>query len=81
MSVSKSAISLVAIGAFGVALAQEEARVKIAVMTDHDGMPKLHESHAENVEVRVVHDVIEVDGDYDGPHAVKFVKKVEVVAE
>ena len=35
MAISKAVISLVAIGMFGAAIAQEEARVKIEVKTDH----------------------------------------------
>ena len=146
MNVAKTVISLVAVGLFSAAVAQDEARVKIEVRTDdgdgenvhialdgddlgvnlHDmqegenqaivdeqgrtilitreadgfrfdvdgksvRMPLLHgdvedmviihSSHGENVDVHVEHEVIEVDGDHDGEHTVKIVKKVEVVTE
>ena len=146
MYAAKSVISLIAIGAFGVALAQEEARVKIVVATDDgngegvhmqfdsddvgfdlhemqegenqafvdelgrtilvtrtaDGytfdvegktikMPLIEEGHKhmlhlsgdhdKDVEVHVEHDVLEVDGDHEGAHEVKVVKKVKVVTE
>jgi len=146
MHAAKSVISLIAIGAFGVALAQEEAHVKIVVATDdgdgevihmhfnsddvgfnvhdmqegenqafvdelgrtilvtreadgytfdvegktikmplidgdHKRMLQLHGDHDENVEVHVEHDVLEVDGDHEGVHEVKVIKKVKVVAE
>ncbi len=146
MNIAKVTTSLVAVGLFGVAVAQDETRVKIEVKTedgtgddvhiaidgdelgvnlhdmqegenqaivdeqgrtilvtreadgfrfDVDGksikMPMLHgdgedimmihAEHAENVDVHVVHDVVEVDGEHDGEHTVKIVKKVEVVSE
>ena len=146
MAISKVVTSLVAVGMFGAAIAQEEARVKIEVMTDHgdgdavhmaidsedlgfnlhdmqegenqaivddqgrtilvtreangftfevegktikmpmisadhENMIALHGEHDENVEVHVVHDVVEVDGSHDEVHDVKIVKKVEVVSD
>jgi hypothetical protein len=146
MKLAKTVISLIAAGLFSVAVAQDEARVKIEVKTgdgngenlhvvldgddlgvnlhdmqegenqaivdeqgrtilitretdgfrfdvdgksitmpaidaDHGTMLKLHGEHAENIEVHVEHDVIEVDGDHEGEHTVKIVKKIEVVTE
>lgn len=50
-----------------------------------DGDPEqflmLHGEHDENVDVQVVHDVIEIDSEHDGEHEVKVVKKVKIVAE
>ena len=51
------------------------------ISTDHEQMIALHGEHKENVEVHVVHDVIEVDGNHDETHEVKIVKKVEVVSD
>ncbi len=42
MAISKVVTSLVAIGMFGAAIAQEEARVKIEVMTDHGDGDAVH---------------------------------------
>ena len=42
MNVSKVLTSVVAIGMFGVAVAQDEARVKIEVVTDHDDGDGIH---------------------------------------
>lgn len=146
MNVAKVVISLVAVGLFGVAVAQDQSRVKIEVKTDdifHDGMHialdgddlgvdlhemqegenqaivddqgrtilitreadgfrfdvdgksikmpmlhgdhetmmKIHAEHDEDVDVQVFHDVVEIDGEQDGEHTVKIVKKVEVVTE
>jgi len=146
MSFSKIVISIGVMGLFGVALAQEEARVKIEVITDdgnsdgvhvaidsddlgfnlqdmqegenqaivdeqgrtilvtreadgftfdvegksikmpmisadHEEMIAMHGEHAENVEVHVVHDVVEIDGEHDEHHEVKIVKKVEVISD
>ena len=146
MNVAKVVTSLVAIGLFGAAVAQDEARVEIEVKTDdghgdgvhialdgddlgvnlhdmqegenqaivddqgrtilvtreadgfrfdvdgksikmplidgdHESMMMIHADHAENVDVRIVKDVVEVDGDHDGEHTVKIVKKVEVISE
>ena len=146
MNVAKVITSLIAIGLFSAAVAQDEARVKIEVKTDDghgnnvhialdgddlgvnlhdmqegenqaivdeqgrtilvtreadgfrfdvdgksikmplldgdlDDMVMVHAEHAENVDVHVVHDVVEIDGDHDGEHTVKIVKKVEVVSE
>ena len=44
MAIFKVVTSLVAIGMFGAAIAQEEARVKIEVMTDHDDGDSVHMS-------------------------------------
>lgn len=146
MNVLKVITSLVAIGLFGAAVAQDEARVKIEVKTDdghgdgvhialdgdnlgvnlhdmqegenqaivddqgrtilitreadgfrfdvdgksikmpmiggdHESMMMIHAEDAENVDVHVVRDVVEIDGDHDGEHTVKIVKKVEVISE
>ncbi|MDJ0904960.1 MAG: hypothetical protein QNI96_02970 [Woeseiaceae bacterium] len=146
MNVAKVVISLVAVGLFGVAVAQDQSRVKIEVKTDdifHDGMhialdgddlgvdlhemqegenqaivddqgrtilitreadgfrfdvdgksikmpmlhgdhetmKKIHVEHDEDVHVRVFHDSVEVDGEQEGEHTVKIVRKVEVVTE
>ena len=146
MNVAKVITSLVAIGLFGVAVAQDEARVQIEVKTDdgngelthialdgddlgvnlhdmqegenqaivdeqgrtilitretdgfrfdvdgksikmplldgnHETMMKIHGEHDENVDVHIVKDIVEVDGDHDGEHTIKIVKKVEVVSE
>ncbi|MDJ0813422.1 MAG: hypothetical protein QNJ23_06825 [Woeseiaceae bacterium] len=146
MNVAKAVISLITVGLFGAAVAQDEARVKIEVKTDDghgDGMHvvldgaelgfnpqdmqqgenqafvdeqgrtilitreadgfrfdvegksikvpllngdaekmvEIHAEHDKDVDVHVVHDVIEIDGDHDGEHTVKIVKKVEVVSE
>jgi hypothetical protein len=146
MNVAKIFTSLIAIGLFGAAVAQDEARVKIEVKTDdghgdgfhialdgddlgvnlhdmqegenqaivdeqgrtilitreadgfrfdvdgksikmpllngdHESMMKIHSEHDENVEVHIVKDVVELDGDHDGEHTIKIVKKVEVVSE
>ena len=146
MIISKAVTSLIAIGLFGAALAQEEARVKIEVITDdgnddgihmaidsddlgfnlhdmqegenqaivdeqgrtilvtreadgftfdvdgksikmplisadHERMIAMHGEHDENVEVHVVHDVVEVYGEHDEHHEVKVVKKVEVISD
>ena len=48
---------------------------------DHESMMKIHSEHDENVEVHIVKDVVELDGDHDGEHTIKIVKKVEVVSE
>ena len=146
MNVAKVVISLIAVGLFSAAVAQDEARVKIEVKTDdgsdhgvhialdgddlgvnlhemqegenqaivddqgrtilitreadgfrfdvdgksikmpmiggdHGSMMMIHADHAENVDVHVVKEVVEVEGDHDGEHTVKIVKKVEVVSE
>ena len=146
MYAAKSLISLILIGAFSVALAQEEPRVKIVVATDdgngegihmqfdsddvgfdlhdmqegenqafvdelgrtilvtrsadgytfdvegktikmplidddHKHMLHLDGDHDQDIEVHVEHDVLEVDGDREGAHEVKVIKKVEVVTE
>lgn len=146
MNVAKVITSLVAIGLFGAAVAQDEARVQIEVKTDdghgglthialdgddlgvnlhdmqegenqaivdeqgrtilitretdgfrfdvdgksikmplldgdHETMMQIHGEHDENVEVHVLKDVVEIDGDHDGEHTIKIVKKVEVVSE
>jgi hypothetical protein len=142
MNAAKVVTSLVAIGLFGAAVAQDEARVKIEVKTDdghgdgfhvaldgddlgvnlhdmqegenqaivddqgrtilitreadgfrfdvegksikmplldgdHETMMKIHGEHDENVDVHIVKDFVEVDGD----RTIKIVKKVEVVSE
>ena len=146
MNVAKVLTSLVTIGLFSVALAQDEARVKIEVKTDdgngdgvqialdgddlgvdlHDmqegenqaivdeqgrtilitreadgfrfdvdgksirlpmlqgdreTMMKIHAAHGDNVDVQISEDVVEVDGDHEGEHVIKIVKKVEVISE
>jgi hypothetical protein len=146
MNVAKVITSLVAVGLFGVAVAQDQTRVEIEVQADdahgdsmhialdgddlgvdlHDmqegenqaivdeqgrtilitreadgfrfdvdgksikmpmlhedseTMMKIHSEHDANVDVHVVHDVVEIDGEHDGEHTVKIVKKVEVVSE
>lgn len=146
MNVAKVITSLVAVGLFGVAVAQDQTRVKIEVQTDEtdgDGMHialdgddlgvnlhdmqegenqaivdeqgrtilitreadgfrfdvdgksikmpmlhgddetlmKIHSEHDANVDVHVVHDVVEIDGEHEEEHTIKIVKKVEVVSE
>jgi hypothetical protein len=149
MEFSKIAVSVAAIGLFGVAVAQDQTRVHVEVISDdtaheavrieldsddmgfnlHDmqegenqaivdkqgrtvlvtreadgftfnvegktiKMPLIdgdhgskvalhgeHSEHDENVEVHVVHDLIEVDGDQNEHHKVKVIKKVEVVSD
>lgn len=143
MKVAKTVMSLVAVGLFSMAVAQDEARVKIEVRTDdgdgenvhialdgddlgvnlhdmqegenqaivdeqgrtilitreadgfrfdvdgksikmppidadHETMMKIHAGHADNVEVHVEHDVIDVDAGHEGERTVRIVKKVEV---
>ena len=48
---------------------------------DHESMTMIHADHAENVDVHIVKEVVEVDGEHDGEHTVKIVKKVEVISE
>lgn len=146
MNVAKVMTSLIAIGLFGAALAQDETRIKIDVKTDdgsgdgvhialgagdlgvnlhemqegenqaivdeqgrtilitreadgfrfdvdgksikmplidgnHETMVKLHGEHRKNVDVHIVKDIVEIDGDHEGERTVKIVKKVEVVTE
>ncbi len=146
MNIVKVIISLVAVGLFGAAVAQDQSRVQIEVKTDDgdgdgvhialdgddlgvnlhamqegenqaivdeqgrtilitreadgfrfdvdgktikmpmlqgdgDTLMKIHSDHDANVEVHVAHEVVEIDGEHDGEHAVKIVKKVEVVSE
>ena len=49
---------------------------------DHETMMMVHSEHdIENVDIEVVHEVVEGEGAHDGPHQVRVVKKIEIVEE
>lgn len=117
MKVAKTIVSLVAAGLFSVAIAQDEARVKIEFSTDQGGGENVHIALGGDDLGVNLHDMQEgenqaivdeqgrtilitreadgfrfevdgksikmplLDGIHDGEHAVRIVKKVEVVTE